>query len=191
MSSCSILSARDSSGNQISLLNEDLAPKVRRRPASQEPLLTTDHLRLPLTLEPPLSPELRRRQVLLAKHPKEQDPKCKLRPFCLDDWSFHRRRKEHMLPHVKVFRLSPHFSLIEGESLKSKAVQRKAPRRYYCRFRESHHCYKTFTKKDHASRHSKIHTAERAVACIYPSCKKLFARMDNMKQHLDTHYKKI
>ena len=109
MSSCSILRARDSPGNQISLLNEDLAPKVGRWPASQEPLFTTDHLRLPRTLEPPISPELRRRQVLLAKHPREQDRKCKLRPCCLDDWSFNRRRKERILSRGKAFRLSPIF----------------------------------------------------------------------------------
>ena len=89
---------------------------------------------------------------------------------------------------VKPLDFHPYF---RGESRKIKAVQRKALRRYYCRFKESYQCYETFTRIDHASRHSKIHTAERAVACIYPSCKKVFARMDNMKQHLNTHCKEI
>ncbi|KAK8088204.1 hypothetical protein PG997_003165 [Apiospora hydei] len=48
---------------------------------------------------------------------------------------------------------------------------------------------KTFTTSGHASRHSKIHTAEKAVHCTYPGCHKKFTRADNMKQHLETHFK--
>lgn len=62
-------------------------------------------------------------------------------------------------------------------------------KRYPCRYRDSHGCKKTFTTSGHASRHSKIHTAEKAVQCTYPGCQKKFTRADNMKQHLETHYK--
>ncbi|KAB5580757.1 hypothetical protein GE09DRAFT_450528 [Coniochaeta sp. 2T2.1] len=62
-------------------------------------------------------------------------------------------------------------------------------KRYPCRYRDSHGCEKTFTTSGHASRHSKIHTAEKAVPCTYPGCSKKFTRADNMKQHLETHYK--
>ncbi len=62
-------------------------------------------------------------------------------------------------------------------------------KRYPCRYRESHGCEKTFTTSGHASRHSKIHTAEKAVCCVYPGCQKKFTRADNMKQHLETHSK--
>jgi len=62
-------------------------------------------------------------------------------------------------------------------------------KRYPCRFKDSHGCDKTFTTSGHASRHSKIHTAEKAVHCTFPSCQKKFTRADNMKQHLETHYK--
>ncbi|KAG6242829.1 hypothetical protein E4U24_005603 [Claviceps purpurea] len=62
-------------------------------------------------------------------------------------------------------------------------------KRYPCRYRDTHGCEKTFTTSGHASRHSKIHTAEKAVQCTYPSCQKKFTRADNMKQHLETHYK--
>ncbi|POS83594.1 hypothetical protein EPUL_006547 [Erysiphe pulchra] len=65
----------------------------------------------------------------------------------------------------------------------------RAPKRYPCRFRDSHHCQKTFTTSGHASRHSKIHTAEKAVSCSWPGCHKKFTRSDNMKQHLETHTK--
>jgi len=62
-------------------------------------------------------------------------------------------------------------------------------KRYACRFRDSHNCEKTFTTSGHASRHSKIHTAEKAVNCTFPGCHKKFTRADNMKQHLETHNK--
>jgi uncharacterized Zn-finger protein len=62
-------------------------------------------------------------------------------------------------------------------------------KRYPCRFKESHGCDKTFTTSGHASRHSKIHTAEKCVHCSFPGCNKKFTRADNMKQHLETHTK--
>jgi len=62
-------------------------------------------------------------------------------------------------------------------------------KRYPCRFKDSHHCDKTFTTSGHASRHSRIHTAEKAVHCDFPGCHKKFTRADNMKQHHETHYK--
>ncbi|RKF63888.1 putative c2h2 transcription factor [Erysiphe neolycopersici] len=65
----------------------------------------------------------------------------------------------------------------------------RTPKRYPCRFRDSHHCQKTFTTSGHASRHSKIHTAEKGVSCSWPGCHKKFTRSDNMKQHLETHTK--
>ncbi|SZE99377.1 unnamed protein product [Blumeria hordei] len=65
----------------------------------------------------------------------------------------------------------------------------RGPKRYPCRYRDSHHCQKTFTTSGHASRHSKIHTAEKGVSCTWEGCNKKFTRSDNMKQHLETHSK--
>jgi uncharacterized Zn-finger protein len=65
----------------------------------------------------------------------------------------------------------------------------RATKRYPCRYRDSHGCEKTFTTSGHASRHSKIHTAEKAVHCTFAGCSKKFTRADNMKQHLETHFK--
>ncbi len=65
----------------------------------------------------------------------------------------------------------------------------RSGKRYPCRYRDSHGCDKTFTTSGHASRHSKIHTAEKAVQCTFHGCPKKFTRADNMKQHLETHYK--
>lgn len=77
----------------------------------------------------------------------------------------------------------------EDDSANSAAAPERASKRYPCRYRDSHGCEKTFTTSGHASRHSKIHTAEKAVQCTYQGCHKKFTRADNMKQHLETHFK--
>lgn len=77
----------------------------------------------------------------------------------------------------------------EDESTGPTAVSERPGKRYPCRYRDTHGCEKTFTTSGHASRHSKIHTAEKAVQCTYHGCQKKFTRADNMKQHLETHYK--
>ncbi|KAK4128335.1 hypothetical protein N657DRAFT_543490, partial [Parathielavia appendiculata] len=68
-------------------------------------------------------------------------------------------------------------------------AEKPPQKRFPCRFRDELGCDKTFTTSGHASRHSKIHTAEKGVPCSYPGCPKKFTRSDNMKQHLDTHFK--
>ncbi|KAK0730615.1 hypothetical protein B0H67DRAFT_447026, partial [Lasiosphaeris hirsuta] len=77
----------------------------------------------------------------------------------------------------------------EDDAATSPASVDRSGKRYPCRFRDTHGCEKTFTTSGHASRHSKIHTAEKAVPCSFTGCAKKFTRADNMKQHLDTHYK--
>jgi len=77
----------------------------------------------------------------------------------------------------------------DADSVTGMPTGEKATKRYPCRFKDTHHCDKTFTTSGHASRHSKIHTAEKAVQCTFDGCNKKFTRADNMKQHLDTHYK--
>ncbi|KUJ20250.1 uncharacterized protein LY89DRAFT_579108 [Mollisia scopiformis] len=79
--------------------------------------------------------------------------------------------------------------LYDEESYQNPNVPERGPKRYPCRYRDSHGCGKTFTTSGHASRHSKIHTAEKAVGCRWPGCQKKFTRTDNMKQHLETHNK--
>jgi hypothetical protein len=87
--------------------------------------------------------------------------------------------------------VSPASSTTSLSSVASVALPSpdKAPKRYPCKFRVTLNCYKTFTTSGHASRHSRIHTAEKAVQCRHPGCPKKFTRADNMKQHLETHNK--
>ncbi|KAK2729914.1 C2H2 transcription factor [Colletotrichum kahawae] len=77
----------------------------------------------------------------------------------------------------------------EDDSSATSPMPERPGKRYPCRYRDSHGCEKTFTTSGHASRHSKIHTAEKAVQCTFHGCSKKFTRADNMKQHLETHYK--
>ncbi|ESZ97072.1 hypothetical protein SBOR_2563 [Sclerotinia borealis F-4128] len=62
-----------------------------------------------------------------------------------------------------------------------------AKKRYSCKYKVEYQCDRTFTTSGHASRHLKIHTAEKMIPCIFPNCEKKFTRKDNMKQHLETH----
>jgi hypothetical protein len=68
-------------------------------------------------------------------------------------------------------------------------VTASGTKRYHCRYADAVGCEKTFTTSGHASRHSKIHTCEKGIQCAFPGCLKKFTRADNMKQHLETHYK--
>ncbi|KAL2076052.1 hypothetical protein VTL71DRAFT_995 [Oculimacula yallundae] len=84
----------------------------------------------------------------------------------------------------------PEPRMFEEESYQnSRMPQERGAKRYPCRHRDSHGCDKTFTTSGHASRHSKIHTAEKGVVCTWKGCQKKFTRGDNMKQHLETHTK--
>lgn len=80
-------------------------------------------------------------------------------------------------------------SIKKGSKAKAASSSTAAPKRYPCKFRETYSCYKTFTTSGHASRHAKIHTAEKTVPCSWPGCSRRFTRSDNMKQHLETHKK--
>ncbi|ROV97659.1 hypothetical protein VSDG_04586 [Cytospora chrysosperma] len=81
--------------------------------------------------------------------------------------------------------------MVDSASVGKKGPKGKvlAPKRYPCKFRETYSCYKTFTTSGHASRHAKIHTAEKTVPCSWSGCNRRFTRSDNMKQHLETHKK--
>lgn len=83
----------------------------------------------------------------------------------------------------------PEPHMYEEDGYQNSNGSERGGKRYPCRFRESHNCNKTFTTSGHASRHSKIHTAEKGVHCTYDGCPKKFTRADNMKQHLETHNK--
>ncbi|OAA53754.1 Zinc finger, C2H2-type/integrase, DNA-binding protein [Niveomyces insectorum RCEF 264] len=77
-----------------------------------------------------------------------------------------------------------------ASAAKKSSTSERPGKRYPCRYAEQFHCDKTFTTSGHASRHSKIHSAEKSVQCSYAGCPKKFTRSDNMKQHLETHFKK-
>lgn len=84
---------------------------------------------------------------------------------------------------------SNHSGSFDDDSSATSPMPDRPGKRYPCRYRDSHGCEKTFTTSGHASRHSKIHTAEKAVQCTFAGCQKKFTRADNMKQHLETHFK--
>jgi len=106
----------------------------------------------------------------------------------MDDFSSHQYSMP--LPNYQGQRTSyPEPQMYDDEMYQNRTQQERGPKRYPCRHRDTHNCDKTFTTSGHASRHSKIHTAEKGVVCTWKGCQKKFTRGDNMKQHLETHTK--
>ncbi|KFZ19981.1 hypothetical protein V502_03403 [Pseudogymnoascus sp. VKM F-4520 (FW-2644)] len=84
----------------------------------------------------------------------------------------------HLVPQIPAFAPPP-----------ATTVTASGTKRYHCRYADAVGCDKTFTTSGHASRHSKIHTCEKGIQCAFAGCPKKFTRADNMKQHLETHFK--
>ncbi|KAJ8128439.1 hypothetical protein O1611_g5195 [Lasiodiplodia mahajangana] len=177
------MQARDATGRQVSLLNDDI---YAGRPSYPSPT----HYASGGDQSPPArTPELMRSDsydsnasydALSPLTPNVYDYSA--RPY-YDDYLQDKQPSMKRPTYITTHRASSY----EDDS--SNASQEKPGKRYPCRYRESHGCEKTFTTSGHASRHSKIHTAEKAVHCTFPGCHKKFTRADNMKQHLETHFK--
>lgn len=224
--------ARDSSGNQVSLLNDDSLSPLNNLPLrtsnygscysqaaqTQSKIMRSySNTSAQSVGSSPRTPALERSDSYDSN--TTNDPTSPITPESLEE--FERRssftspgyRKQstyedrlsygeyhvhqHIPPQFPMPQgLSPYdrreASVSEQQNYGSEfanGYDNRGPKRYPCRFKESHNCEKTFTTSGHASRHSKIHTAEKAVNCTYPGCQKKFTRADNMKQHLETHNK--
>lgn len=79
---------------------------------------------------------------------------------------------------------------LSHHSSEREATSDRKGKRYPCRLSQQFNCDKTFTTSGHASRHAKIHFAVKTIPCSFEGCQKMFTRTDNMKQHLETHYKR-
>ncbi|KAI1193705.1 hypothetical protein F5X97DRAFT_29390 [Nemania serpens] len=177
------MQARDATGRQVSLLNDDIyashpsypSPTHHASGGDQSPLARTPELMRSDSYDSNASYD-----ACSPLTPNVYDYSA--RPY-YDDYL------QDKQPPVKrpVYIATQRASSYEDDS--SNASQEKPGKRYPCRYRDSHGCEKTFTTSGHASRHSKIHTAEKAVQCTFPGCHKKFTRADNMKQHLETHFK--
>ncbi|KAL2137096.1 hypothetical protein VTI74DRAFT_9702 [Chaetomium olivicolor] len=189
--------ARDSAGRRISLLNEDEEPYARNRypaapyypqpprtastPSTPE-LLRSDSYDSQMTGEP-ISPMTPLYEPAVRYGPTVADPRAYDEYYTdMPIYAGQKRRPSALSDGRSVS--------YDDEAISSHALSIERPsKRFPCRFREQLGCEKTFTTSGHASRHSKIHTAEKAVNCSFPGCSKKFTRADNMKQHLETHYK--
>ncbi|EGO52942.1 hypothetical protein NEUTE1DRAFT_119006 [Neurospora tetrasperma FGSC 2508] len=194
--------ARDANGHTVQLLNDDepqKAPQVQyqpmpyRAPSSfgqpYHPALTRSISSSPNT------PELLRSDSYDSQMSNEPiSPMTPIydysRGYPIDTRPYEDYSDAHSYIGAKRPRtMSDSRSMSYEDDAASPAATERAGKRYPCRYRDSHGCEKTFTTSGHASRHSKIHTAEKAVPCSFQGCTKKFTRADNMKQHLETHYK--
>ncbi|CCC04935.1 hypothetical protein SMACR_04302 [Sordaria macrospora] len=194
--------ARDANGHTVQLLNDDepqKAPQVQyqpmpyRAPSSfgqpYHPTLTRSLSSSPNT------PELLRSDSYDSQMSNEPiSPMTPIydysRGYPIDTRHYEDHSDAHSYIGAKRPRtMSDSRSMSYEDDAASPAATERTGKRYPCRYRDSHGCEKTFTTSGHASRHSKIHTAEKAVPCSFQGCTKKFTRADNMKQHLETHYK--
>jgi hypothetical protein len=213
--------ARNSSGKQVSLLNDEFALVQESRPVLGAPPYTSmarsnSNTSRVSTVSSPRTPGLLRSDSYDSQ--TTNDPVSPITPVSMIDYGrrssytsagyyksaahqYEERTYEYPPPNPTTQQYTmpvrhaypdrtPFYAeaQYEEDSYMNQSSDRET-KRYPCRYRDSHHCEKTFTTSGHASRHSKIHTAEKAVQCTYQGCQKKFTRADNMKQHLDTHYK--
>ncbi|CAI4213919.1 unnamed protein product [Parascedosporium putredinis] len=197
--------ARDASGRRVSLLNDEpvydsyynsSSLRPHRRTSSQH--LSQHYASSRSSSSSPHTPELLRSDSYDSISPSN-DPLSPLTPSVAFDYSrqylYASGQSGYEEYGADVSRKHSSFSestrsaSYEDDIPSTPAVPERSAKRYPCRYRDSHGCEKTFTTSGHASRHSKIHTAEKAVQCTFPGCQKKFTRADNMKQHLETHYK--
>ncbi|KAH8675302.1 hypothetical protein BX600DRAFT_507551 [Xylariales sp. PMI_506] len=177
--------ARDATGRQVSLLNDD----TYTRPLTYR---TASHYQSTRDISPyPHTPELMRSDSYDSN--TSYDPVSPLTPAVYDysrgAYDDYLPDKQNTLKRPAYVDSSRSTSYNDEASSNSSSVAERTGKRYPCRYRDTHGCEKTFTTSGHASRHSKIHTAEKAVQCTFPGCHKKFTRADNMKQHLETHFK--
>ncbi|RDW88898.1 hypothetical protein BP6252_00930 [Coleophoma cylindrospora] len=206
------LPGRDSSGKKVDILNEDSQTTFSRDEGSsspsnttfQRPTMPTAHSSSSFVSSP--TPDLIRSGSSDTRDSDSSHPATP--PTPMDD--FHGRHSDHgasflpdhlaqhSYPGQQLFGDYGHYTMnqtgyypekirdmYEDDSQQSD----KGPKRYPCKFAEREGCTKTFTTSGHASRHSKIHTAEKSILCEFPGCNKKFTRKDNMRQHYETHSK--
>lgn len=193
------MEARNAAGRRVSLLNDEGSgyEKVQSYHQQQHHLgfqTSTGHVLARPYPSPrsstssPNTPELLRSDSYDSQ--MSNDPISPLTPSV--DYAFPRGSLygSELPPKRPAYVDSSRSTSYEDDTPAASAPPSDRPgKRYPCRYRDTHGCEKTFTTSGHASRHSKIHTAEKAVQCTYPGCQKKFTRADNMKQHLETHYK--
>lgn len=210
--------ARDSSGNQVSLLNDE--------PSKSQDIHQHQHQHYSPPTEflgygsaatsstnsnsTPSTPDLMRANSYDSQ--QQVDPHSPTTPPFMDDYNrqmaypnlghykesmyeqhdpmgYYPPAPQYSMPVRPAYETTRLPSFSETQNFVEEEQYPKGAKRYPCRFKESHGCDRTFTTSGHASRHSKIHTAEKAVQCTFAGCQKKFTRADNMKQHLETHFK--
>jgi hypothetical protein len=195
------MQARDATGRQVSLLNDDAYPRPSSLRAHSYSTSARENFAAPAIYRtssyyqptreedspPANTPELLRSDSYDSH--TSYEPLSPMTPVVYDyssqAYDEYMSDKPH---HSKRPALVSSRAVSYDDDSSSLSTERPV-KRYPCRYRDSHGCEKTFTTSGHASRHSKIHTAEKAVQCTFAGCHKKFTRADNMKQHLETHFK--
>ncbi|KAF9869799.1 hypothetical protein CkaCkLH20_12716 [Colletotrichum karsti] len=183
--------ARDATGRQVSLLNDEPVQAIPQRPHYRTANQVISQPFAPRSnSSSPHTPELLRSDSYDSN--ASSDPMSPLTPTSYDATRVNAFPVQPMYDEYDkrpAYANTSRANSYEEDNSATSPLPERPGKRYPCRYRDSHGCEKTFTTSGHASRHSKIHTAEKAVQCTFHGCQKKFTRADNMKQHLETHYK--
>ncbi|KAH6636713.1 hypothetical protein F5144DRAFT_191266 [Chaetomium tenue] len=191
---------RDATGRCIELLNSENDPPRSAKPTTPLAFFTPFDRRARQASSIPATPELFRANSYDSQEGPPISPITPLdepgylytsSPFglgtrTLPEYAVERRFSYDVLDR----RPSYEAKVCAGPAPSSRQGNEEPEKRFPCRFREELGCMKTFTTSGHASRHARIHTNQKSVHCTYDGCDKKFTRADNMKQHLETHFKK-
>ena len=215
------MQARDSSGNKVSLLNNDDEVRLEMNSTFDMPIYSLESADMARTAsvntnhsKGPGSPPELIRDSSYDSHGPVHSPSTPpfeyavKQPCPVLHTGYPQMPHPYMSPQYPSYPVDPALYANSAEVKKARSAsppedplrtypyKNNTPARYYptnkkypCRFRDTLSCMKEFTTSGHASRHAKIHTAEKSVQCSHPGCQKRFTRGDNMKQHLETHSK--
>lgn len=202
------MNARDSQGRRVSLLNDEHDDRgTRDAYLSTAGYATQEHLSNHLVHGPPQSlvyraaDPLSKTVAVSSYYPAQPEYSYAIAETVVPDTQISYEDYGSDLPPYSEAqpRRPSNYSIARSSSFEDdtgagtssgkKSSSERSTKRFPCRYRDLHNCEKTFTTSGHASRHSKIHTAEKAVPCTHLGCPKKFTRADNMKQHLETHSK--
>lgn len=160
MKNVEALSVTDSSGRQVSLLNNESAPPdhLEKRTTPTTPSAPPP---------PSLPPHVVQHNVTSLSPPNANthQPVMYNQTPNTTQWTSYRQQRS-------------------ATAASSSNDSNSSRRKYHC---TEPGCNKSFTTSGHLARHNRIHTGEKNFPCLFPGCQSRFSRQDNMMQHYRTH----
>ncbi|CDS07960.1 hypothetical protein LRAMOSA01909 [Lichtheimia ramosa] len=183
LSKDSPLSVTDSSGRQVSLLNDNAAAAAAAAAAAVNGLPRPVPNRMPMEYEP--SPREAQQYMTTTSSPSSLSSSSGSSPEENNSGNVPKPAGTPWSPHPIQQQQQASPSVNNNASPQQQQQQKANSRRkYHC---TEPGCNKSFTTSGHLARHNRIHTGEKNFPCLFPGCQSRFSRQDNMMQHYRTH----